>query len=472
MNNALPPNVSVQLHLGLGSFHRAHQAVYLQRLHDAGDASWVLAGGNLRPDMAETIAALQRQGGAYTLETVSPELVHRYERITSIRQVVAYEPGLAPLITLAAAPRTRIISFTVTEAGYYLDARNQLDLSFKDLAADVAAARRGEAGQTIYGALTAMLRARRAAGAGKVTLLNCDNLRHNGERSRSGLLQFITLVGDPELAQWVQAHTTSPNAMVDRITPRPAPEVRARVKAATGVDDEAALMAEDFIQWVIEDDFCNGRPAWQAVGVQMVDSVAAYEEAKIRLLNATHSCIAWAGTLAGMLYIHEGTHDAAIRQMAFDYVTDDTIPVLLPSPLDLPAYRDVVLARFGNAAIRDTNQRVAMDGYSKIPGFIAPTLRERLARGESIASVAMLPALFLAYLERWHRGQIPYEYQDQAMDASAAHAVCEAGDPVAAFAAQPVLWGELAGDARLLAALRAATQRVQSFMQEHQEHSK
>ncbi len=466
LNHEFPPNVSVQLHLGLGSFHRAHQAVYLQRLHDAGDASWVLAGGNLRPDMAQTIAALQRQGGAYTLETVSPELVHRYERITSIRQVLPYEPGLAPLLKLAAAPHTRIISFTVTEAGYYLDANNQLELSFKDLAADVAAARRGKAGQTIYGALTAMLRARRAAGAGQVTLLNCDNLRHNGERSRTGLLQFIALVGDAELAQWVQANTTSPNAMVDRITPRPAPEVRARVKAATGVDDEAALMAEDFIQWVIEDDFCNGRPAWQNVGAQMVDSVAAYEEAKIRLLNATHSCIAWAGTLAGMLYIHEGTHDAAIRQMAFDCVTDDTIPVLLPSPLDLPAYRDVVLARFGNAAICDTNQRVAMDGYSKIPGFIAPTVRERLARGEPVASVAMLPALFLAYLQRWHCGLIPYEYQDQAMDAAAAHAMCEAADPVAAFAAQPVLWGELAGDARLLAALRVASQRVQAFIQE------
>ena len=228
-------------------------------------------------------------------------------------------------------------------------------------------------------------------------------------------------------------------------------------------------MGESFIQWVIEDHFIAGRPAWENVGVEMVESVQAYEEAKIRLLNATHSCIAWAGTLLGYTYIHEGTHDARIRKMAFDYVTDDVIPVLStpehPSPIDLAAYRDVVLDRFGNPDIADTNQRVAMDGFSKIPGFIAPTFRERLARGESIASVAMLPALFLAYLQRWHAGQIPYTYQDQAMDPASAHAICEASDPMAAFAADTVLWGDLASDARLLAALRLAYGRVQNFVQ-------
>jgi D-arabinitol 4-dehydrogenase len=256
--------------------------------------------------------------------------------------------------------------------------------------------------------------------------------------------------------------------MVDRITPRPGADVRERVRAATGVDDAAPVMAESFIQWVIEDRFLAGRPAWERVGVEMVESVDPYEEAKIRLLNATHSCIAWAGTLAGFLYIHEGTHDAEIRQLAFDYVTDDTIPCLhspeKPSPIDLAAYRDIVLDRFGNPAIRDTNQRVAMDGYSKIPGFIVPTIRERLEKNQPIASVAMLPALFLAYLQRWHRGQIPYTYQDQAMDPAAAHAICESADPVAAFAADRVLFGTLAGDPRLVMALREASARVADFV--------
>ncbi|KDB52990.1 mannitol dehydrogenase domain-containing protein [Sphaerotilus natans subsp. natans DSM 6575] len=464
--------MNVILHLGLGSFHRAHLAVYLHELIQSGDTGWQLAGGNTRPDMAETIAALQAQGGAYTLETISPAGEHRYTRIGSIRQVIAYSPDLAGLIAQGASSDTKIISFTVTEAGYYLDAKNRLDLAtFADLRADLDAARSGQPGSTIYAALTAILRARMKSGAGPVTLLNCDNLRHNGDRSRGGLLQFIELVGDAALLAWVQANTTSPNAMVDRITPRPTPDVRERVLAATGVDDPAALMGESFIQWVIEDNFIAGRPAWEAVGVEMVQSVDAYEEAKIRLLNATHSCIAWAGTLVGHLYIHEGTHDPVIRRMAFDYVTDDTIPVLdtpeHPCPIDLARYRDVVLDRFGNPAIRDTNQRVAMDGFSKIPGFIAPTIRERLAAGATIDSVAMLPALFLAYLQVWHRGGIPYTYQDQAMDPAVAHAICDAADPVAAFCADRPLWGELAGDTRLVDAVRRASARVAAFVAAH-----
>ncbi len=459
------------LHLGLGSFHRAHQALYLHQLQESGDRRWTLAAGNIRPDMPETLAALAQQQGAYTLETVTPQGDYSYTRITAIAQVLPWDAQLTGLMAVGASAATRIISFTVTEAGYYVDATGTLDLSFADLQADLDALRAGRAGSTIYGALCGILRARMQGGAGPVTLLNCDNLRHNGERARSGLLQFIELLGDSALRDWVSAHTSSPNAMVDRITPRPTPAVRQRVLAATGVDDPAAVMGESFIQWVIEDDFIAGRPAWETVGVEMVGSVQAYEEAKIRLLNATHSCIAWAGTLLGYTYIHEGTHDVRIRQMAFDYVTDDVMPVLNtpehPSPIDLAAYRDVVLDRFGNPAIADTNQRVAMDGFSKIPGFIAPTLRERLARGESIASVAMLPALFLAYLQRWHAGQIPYTYQDQAMDPASAHAMCQAPDPVAAFAADTVLWGDLASDARLLAALRLASKRVDNFVQGH-----
>jgi D-arabinitol 4-dehydrogenase len=451
------------LHLGLGSFHRAHQAVYLHHLRELGDGRWSLAGGNLRPDMPDTIAALERQGGAYTLETVTPQGVRSYERITSIRQVVPFDEAHAGLVEVGASPDTRIISFTVTEAGYYLDAKDHLDSSFPDLASDLAGGTRA----TIYGGLEVILAERMRREAGPVTLQNCDNLRHNGDRFRGGMLEFLERRGQTALLAWVRDHTTSPNAMVDRITPRPTPEVRDRVRAATGVDDGAALMAEDFIQWVIEDRFCNGRPAWERVGALLVDSVAPYEEAKIRILNATHSCIAWAGTLVGHRFIHEGTHDPRIRRMGFEYVTEDVIPCLdrpeRRSPLDLAAYRDVVLSRFGNPDIRDTNQRVAADGFSKIPGFIVPTIRERLGRREPIAKVAVLPALFLAFLQRWHRGELPYAYQDGVMDAAAAHALCAATDPVAAFARDPVLWGPLAGDPALSAALAAAHREVLAF---------
>lgn len=467
---SLPPPASerVILHLGLGSFHRAHQAVYLHRLIQEGDLRWSIASANLRDDMPELLAALRAQGGAYTLETVSTAGEYHYERIASIREVLPRDADLAAVIERGAHPATRIISFTVTEAGYHLDDQGRLDLGVPELAADVERARQGLAGETIYGALCAVLRARRAAQAGPVTLLNCDNLRHNGERVRVGLFEFIDLAGDRDLLAWVRAHTTCPNAMVDRITPRPPPELRDRVRAATGQDDAVPVTGESFIQWVIEDHFAAGRPAWEAVGVQMVASVQPFEEAKIRILNASHSCIAWAGTLAGLQYIHEGTLTPVIRQMAHDYVTDDVIPCLSrpgsPSPVDLPAYRDTVLDRFANPAIRDTNQRVAMDGFSKIPGFIAPTVRERLAQGAPIDSVAMLPALFLAFLQRWHTGRLPYTYQDQGMDPAVAHAICDAADPVVALCNDPTLWGAAAGDLRLVEAVHRACERVADFV--------
>ena len=444
------------LHLGLGSFHRAHQAVYMHRLMQSGDARWQCAGANLRPDMADTIAALQRQGGAYTLETVSPHGERVLEKITSITEVVPFEPTLARVLALGADPHTRIVSFTVTEAGYALDHAGRLDFGHPDIANDLA----GKPPRSIYGVVAAILRRRRAANGGPLTLLNCDNLRHNGDHFRANLRAYIGVTDDAGFLAWVDASTACPNAMVDRITPRPTPEVMARIRAQAGWDDQAPLMAESFLQWVIEDRFANGRPAWEGVGVEMTGDVQPYEEAKIRILNATHSAIAWAGTLCGMTYIHEGTRNPTIRNIAADYVTNDVIPCLTqpgqPSPVDLPAYRDVVLDRFGNDAIADTNQRVAADGFAKIPGFILPTIRERLARGESIASVARLPALFLTFLQRWHQGRLPFQYQDQAMVPERAHAMCEALDPLAEFVADASLWGELAGSPALKDAIAAA----------------
>ncbi|MET0382353.1 MAG: D-arabinitol 4-dehydrogenase [Burkholderiaceae bacterium] len=444
------------LHLGLGSFHRAHQAVYMHRLMRSGDARWRCAAANLRPDMAEVVAALREQGGAYTLETVSPGGERALEKITSISEVIPFEPGLSRVIELGADPDTRIVSFTVTEAGYALDHAGRLDLAHPEAASDLA----GATSLTIYGAATAILRARRAAAAGPLTFMNCDNLRHNGDRFRANLRRFLEAAGDAGLLAWMEANTTCPNAMVDRITPRPADDMKRRVARQAGWDDKAALMAESFIQWVIEDRFANGRPDWEKVGVEMTDDVQPYEEAKIRILNASHSAVAWAGILTGRTFIHEGARDPAIRRIAHDYVTDDVIPCLhrpgRESPVDLASYRDVVLDRFGNEAIADTNQRVAADGFAKIPGFIAPTLRERLARGESVAAAARLPALFLAFLNRWHRGRLPFDYQDQAMAPERARAMLDAADPLSAFVSDASLWGDLAGSSALRDAVAAA----------------
>jgi D-arabinitol 4-dehydrogenase len=294
-------------------------------------------------------------------------------------------------------------------------------------------------------------------------------LRSNGTRFYAGFQQFLERQGKTELLVWVRANTRAPNGMVDRITPRPTPDVRERVLAATGRDDPAALMGESFIQWVLEDDFIAGRPEWEKAGVEMVEDVTPYEEAKIRLLNATHSCVAWAGTLRGYYFIHEDCTDPDVVQLAYDYVTNDAIPCLdtpeHPCPLDLAKYRDVVLERFANPNIQDANPRVVMDTYAKIPSMILPTIRDCLAAGRSAASVSMLPALFLAFLQRQQRGEIPYEYHDQSMTAESARTICTSDDPVKAYVAERLLFDDIAGDERLLAEMRGAYERVQQFIE-------
>ncbi len=260
--------------------------------------------------MAETMAALIAQDGAYTLETVTPAGERAYERITAIRARDPVRADLAGLIDVGAEPgdahrlvhrhRSRLLPGRTRPprpVGNGPRGRPRGRPS-KDAS---------RPGSTIYAALTAILRARMNAGAGPVTLLNCDNLRHNGDRSRSGLLQFIERAGDAALARWIEANTSSPNAMVDRITPRPTPDVAERVKAATGWDDGAPVMAESFIQWVIEDRFVAGRPAWEKVGVEMVASVQPYEEAKIRMLNA-HAQLHRLGRHAGRHDLHPRRH--------------------------------------------------------------------------------------------------------------------------------------------------------------------
>jgi D-arabinitol 4-dehydrogenase len=333
-------------------------------------------------------------------------------------------------------------------------------LSYADLRADL------EQGTqlTIYGAICSILRARHDDDAGPVTLLCCDNIRSNGDHFRIGLCNFLTRRGEIDLLAWVQANTTYPNGMVDRITPRPPAEAKDRVQAALDITDECVVMAEDFCQWVVEDHFCNGRPPWEKVGVEMVPSVLPYEEAKIRILNASHSCIAWAGALLGFDFIHEAVADPVIRQMATDYVTEDVIPCLLPSPVDLARYRDTVLERFSNPHIKDTIERVAADGFAKIPGFIAPTIADRLANQQPFACTAMLPALFLIFLQYRAAGNIPFTYKDQAMDEAAVDDILGVSDVVHAFCGNPILWGALAGNQTLEAGIRQAYLSLQQWL--------
>ncbi|MCD8139176.1 MAG: mannitol dehydrogenase family protein [Planctomycetaceae bacterium] len=448
------------LHIGAGSFHRAHQAWYLHTLRQMGKTDWAIALGNIRDDVTPMLEKLAAQGCDYTLETVTPSGERAYERISSIRRVAKWDKDLTDLTAIGAAPGTRVIAFTVTESGYYLDTSFRLDQGNPDIAADL-----GGGHGTIYGTIALLLKARREAAGGPVTLLSCDNVRHNGTRFRQGLLEFLRLRGDNDLAAWAEANTTSPCCIVDRITPRPGPDIAPRVLAVTGFADAVPVMGESFIQWVVEDDFIAGRPELELAGVEMVEDVEPYEEAKIRILNVTHAGVAWAGTLRGIAHIHEDMAVAPIREMASRYVTDDVIPCLQPSPLNFEAYRDTVMERFGNPYILDTNQRVGADGFSKIPAMVTPTLRECYARGTRPAATAVLGAVFYEFLRMWHTGKLPYPYQDGVMDEDAVHALFAAEDPVGAFAADAALFGELAGQADFKALLRESVSLVrQTFL--------
>lgn len=449
------------LHIGLGSFHRAHQAWYLHRLMTQHHADWHIAAGNIRPDAEQVVTALQAQQGRYVLETVSPQGDRVYEEISSIQKLLPWQADLQPLIDEGAKAETKVIAFTVTEGGYYLNTAHKLEVNNPDLACDL----RGEH-KTIYGVITKILLRRMANGAGPLTLLNCDNVRHNGERFRDGLVEFLELTGQPDVIEWLKASASCPNTMVDRITPRPAAELSARIKEKTGIDDRAPVMGESFIQWVIEDNFRAARPNLEAVGVEMVDSVIPYEEAKIRVLNASHSCIAWAGTLMGKQFIHESTLNKTIYRIADRYITEDVIPCLGDNGIDLATYRDVVLQRFTNPYIEDTNQRVAADGFSKIPAMITPTLVECYQRGAVPEATAMLPALFFVFMQQWHQHQLPYEYQDGILNADAVHAMFKAADPVEVYASDRALFGELAGREAFSALLREKIQSVYALIRQ------
>lgn len=450
---------NIWMHIGVGSFQRAHQAWYLHRLlQEQTKEKWYVAVGGIREDTAPLLNALAKQNGEYILETITPKGERKYEKVTSIHKILPYDNKMHHLVEQGIKPETKVIAFTVTEGGYYLDTNHKLDKNSKDIQAELQGTI-----CTIYGALKAILKARIKANNQPVTLLSCDNLRHNGERFRNGFIEFLQLCHETELLEWVKKYTTSPNTMVDRITPRPAADLAEHVYKATQFKDAVPVMAESFIQWVIEDRFIDGRPELEKVGVEMVKSVDPWEEAKIRILNSSHSCVAWAGTLAGLSFIHEDVANSEIKKMAWNYVTEDVIPCLTPSPLDLAAYRDVVLDRFSNPYIKDTNQRVAADSFSKIPGFITPTLTECYNRGKEPRATAVLPALFFVFLENYVQGLLPYEYQDGIMDAEAIHKMFKNHDPLKEYAQNKMLFGEIAERTEFVELLRKNVNQIKEW---------
>lgn len=462
------PLKSVWLHLGAGAFHRAHQAWYLNTLKDSGDVEWSLSLANIRNSATQlTLQQLASQQGRYTLEIISPKGDKRYQPITVVDQIILWDEGLRALIAQGAHPQTKVISFTVTEGGYFLKDDGHLDVEHEAVRADLS-----DQGETItlYGALFKILSARMHSNGQPVTLLSCDNLRNNGDSFYRGLLEFVAAKNDPSLLNWIEQNTRAPSSMVDRITPKFDASIHARL-AHNGIhDDQVPVSCEAFSQWVLEDDFIAGRPPLEKAGVEFVSSVTPYEEAKIRVLNASHSGVAWAGSLLSKRYIDESLLPQ-VKQWIRSYVLEDVKPALQPTEIDVDSYCATVLERFGNPWVRDTNQRVSSDSIAKLHEFIVPTLKARYQAGQTPEATLILPALWFRFMQKRHRGELAFEYEDRALDSIDFDAIFSADDPLTIFAASKTLFGTISDQPAFLADLRHALGRVDMAMASMQDEA-
>ena len=316
---------------------------------------------------------------------------------------------------------------------------------------------------TIYGVIAKILDLRATNGAGALTLLCCDNVRENGHKFRLGLKEFLSLIKREDLIAFLDSSVTTPNTMVDRITPRPAPTLSAEIKKLTGIDDCVPVMSEAFFQWVIEDNFIKGRPSFEKAGAQMVKDVTAYEDAKLRILNATHTLMALLGVIKGYNYVFECARDSEIAKFAFDYVTKSVIPCIKGNGLDLEDYRDTVLERFRNDHIRDTLERICQDSFSKLINFVKPTLTQVYEKGVDPKGVVLIPALYLNFLNLLKDHKVPFNYQDSSFDKAWAQSVTDAQDEVQAFSQTSLLFGSLVENPKFLADLRESFALVQSL---------
>ncbi len=400
--NAMPAGISVPnyerrklrpgiVHIGLGNFHRAHQAWYLHRLMQDGLAlDWAIVGAGVRPYDATMRDRLIAQDCLTTLIELDPTGTSA-EVIGSMIDYLPVEEGNGPLIAAIANPATRIVALTVTEGGYFVDPQTSgFDGQHPDIQHD---AKYPAAPITAFGAIVAGLKARRASGTGPLTGQSCDNLQGNGDILRQTVVSLARL-SDPDLADWIDANCSFPNSMVDCIVPATG-ERELELVRSLGIDDAAPVTHENFRQWVLEDDFCAGRPDWDKVGATFTDAVHDYETMKIRILNAGHQVLANAGELLGMSTIADCMAHPAIAAFFAKVQAEGITPYVAPVPEVTPSeYAKLIGTRFANPSIVDTVRRVAFDGSSRHPGFVLPILREALAGSNPIDGLALVEALW------------------------------------------------------------------------------
>ena len=387
-------------HIGVGNFHRGHQVVYLDDLIERrpDQAKWAYLGVSLL-DGASSYArakAMLDQGCNFTLTEFSADGTSRSRILSSIVDYLHAPVDPTAVVRRLTDPAIRIVSLTVSEGGYGIDeATGEFRLDEPHIAADLTA----DHPRSTWGVLVSALRARRAAAIEPFTVMSCDNLRSNGDTARRSTLGFAEAV-DPELAAWISGNVAFPNSMVDRIIPVIDAQLRASVNGLTGVDDAVPVVGESFKQWVVEDEFPTGRPAWEEAGVQLRPDVAAFESIKGRMLNASHVIMSYPSLIAGFEFVNDAVRDDLINQFITNFMDRDAIPLITPpTDVSLEDYQRSVIERFSNVALPDTLHRIATDGASKIPIFHRATTEELIARGADTRREALLIAAFRRYFD-------------------------------------------------------------------------
>lgn len=415
------------LHFGVGNFHRAHQAVYLDDLFNLGqDHDWGIVGAGVRANDAEMRKILAAQD--YLSTVVEQEASGTSARITG-PMVDFLDPGdPAAIIAKLADPAIRIVSLTITEGGYYLDAAGNFNPNHPDIVADAASP---DAPRTVFGLILAGLKARRAAGVEPFTIMCCDNIPHNGKVTLNAVAGLADLF-DSEMADWVRRSVAFPNGMVDRITPATSDRERAMVSDEYGIADAWPVFCETFRQWVLEDNFPSGRPALEKVGVTFVDDVSPWELMKIRILNGGHAAIAYPSALIDIHFVHEAMEHPLVAAYLEKLTRDEIIPVVPPVPdTDLDAYRRKCAQRFANPRIGDTIQRLCLDGSNRQPKFILPSVEDRLKSGAPVTGLALVSAFWCRYCYGVTDSGTPIAPNDPNWDRLQAAAIRAKADPKA-----------------------------------------
>ena len=441
------------VHFGVGGFHRAHQAMYHDRLMNAGTAlDWGICGVGVMPADRRMQETLEAQDGLYTLVVKHPDGTYEPRVIGAITDYLFAPDDPEAVLEKLAAEATRIVSLTVTEGGYSIDhVTGEFDPA-GDVARDLEP---GAAPRTTFGFVTEALRRRRERGLTPFTVMSCDNLQGNGHLSRRAFTAFARL-RDPELGGWVEREVRFPNSMVDRITPVTTDDDRAELSERFGIDDRWPVVCEPFTQWVLEEAFSLGRPPYEEAGVQVVEDVEPYELMKLRLLNASHQALCYFGYLAGYRLVHEAAQDPLFRAFLRGYMDDEATPTLAPVPgVDLDEYKQTLIERFSNPEVRDTIARLCAESSDRIPKWLLPVVRAQLDAGGPIERAAAVVASWARYAEGVDEQGEPIEVVDRLRDSLVPIARRQREDPDA-FIANRELFGDLVDDARFVAAYRSA----------------